>query len=458
MNKFKKQSIAALAAFGLAFSLVACGDDSSSSVGPNGDEEITSSSSEEDLSSSSKKDKSSSSASKEKSSSSTQKDKSSSSTKKDDSSSSTKEKSSSSVKEDSSSSVEEVSSSSEEETKIVGVVFDGGNYQVQEGELRTIDNKGNVSEKSLSFYQDSRVAVNGDYVYVMEGLGTDNITKVKVESISEGEKKAVVWQVSFANANPVDLAFDGENAWVALQNADSLVKISAKDGKVMKSIKTSDFAAEGQISPYVTDIELADGKLYDYIQYMRETRMLIKKEKQSNYGFYGVFVCDGEIGNINLRNSEDATHTRWNSNGCEDENDRIHARKAIQQMNKFIDAQLVKEFGGGNAGKSDISGAEEFLYMDVAYDELDDTELETVVGRTNGELQKDESSSQTTLFDDIEFGKKKLEQHGHVSIEEPTTATIDEDGELFGGKTDTPHIPTPGPVPPPVPSDEKKYF
>ena len=209
----------------------------------------------------------------------------------------------------------------------------------------------------------------------------------------------------------------------------------------------------GDVSLYI----LKDKQGDNYIQYMRETRMLIKKEKQSNYGFYGVFVCDGEIGNINLRNSEDATHTKWNSNECEDENDKIHARRAIQQMNRFIDNQLVKEFGGGNASKSDISGAEEFLYMDVAYDELDDTELETVVGRTNGELQKDESSSQTTLFDDIEFGKKKLEQHGHVSIEEPTTATIDEDGELFGGKTDTPHIPTPGPVPPPVPSDEKKY-
>lgn len=292
MNKFKKQSIAALAAFGLAFSLVACGDDSSSSVGPNGDEEITSSSSEEDVSSSSK-DKSSSSASKEKSSSSTQKDKSSSSTKKDDSSSSTKEKSSSSVKDDSSSSVEEVSSSSEEETKIVGVVFDGGNYQVQEGELRTIDNKGNVSEKSLSFYQDSRVAVNGDYVYVMEGLGTDNITKVKVESISEGEKKAVVWQVSFANANPVDLAFDGENAWVALQNADSLVKISAKDGKVMKSIKTSDFAAEGQISPYVTDIELADGKLYALMQ-----RYSMDAEWNFTYPRGLVAIYDAETGKL----------------------------------------------------------------------------------------------------------------------------------------------------------------
>ena len=209
----------------------------------------------------------------------------------------------------------------------------------------------------------------------------------------------------------------------------------------------------GAVSLYI----LKDKQGDNYIQYMRETRMLIKKEKQPNYGFYGVFVCDGEIGNINLRNSEDATHTKWNSSECEDETDKLHARRAIQQMNKFIDEKLVDTFGGSGAGKSDISGAEEFLYMDVAYDELEDSEMETVVGKTNGELQNEESSSQTTLFDDIAFGKKKTEQHGYVSIDETTTASIDEEGDLQGGRSDHHHIPTPGPIPPPNPVDENKF-
>ena len=112
------------------------------------------------------------------------------------------------------------------DAELAGVIFDGGDYQVPEGELRWIDVEGNISEKSLSFYQDSRVATNGNDVFVMEGLGTDNISLVKPEFIEEGAKKAVVWQVKFENSNPVDMAFDGEEAWVALQNADSLVKIS----------------------------------------------------------------------------------------------------------------------------------------------------------------------------------------------------------------------------------------
>lgn len=152
------------------------------------------------------------------------------------------------------------------DAELAGVIFDGGDYQVPEGELRWIDVEGNISEKSLSFYQDSRVATNGNDVFVMEGLGTDNVSLVKPEFIEEGAKKAVVWQVKFENSNPVDMAFDGEEAWVALQNADSLVKISTKDGKVVKSIKTGEFATGEEVSPYVTDVEFDDGTLYVLMQ------------------------------------------------------------------------------------------------------------------------------------------------------------------------------------------------
>lgn len=152
------------------------------------------------------------------------------------------------------------------DTELAGVVFDGGDYQVPEGELRWIDINGKISEKSLSFYQDSRVAINDNYVFVMEGLGTDNVSMVKPELIEEGAKTAVVWQVKFENSNPVDMAFDGEEAWVALQNADSLVKISTKDGKVVKSIKTGEFATGEEVSPYVTDVEFDDGTLYVLMQ------------------------------------------------------------------------------------------------------------------------------------------------------------------------------------------------
>jgi len=150
------------------------------------------------------------------------------------------------------------------EVSIAGVVF-GSDYQT--GELRWIDKDGEISKKSLSFHQDSKVVTNGADLYVLERKGADNITKIDPDKLESEGKKAVVWQVSLDDdANPTDMAFDGDQAWVALQNADSLVKISTKDGKVKKSIKTGKFAYEGEKSPYVADIELDDGFLYVLFQ------------------------------------------------------------------------------------------------------------------------------------------------------------------------------------------------
>ena len=247
MKQMKNKLIAGAALASLAFGLVACGDDSSSTVLVVGDDAELSSSSNDDASSSSVKAESSSSVAKDKSSSSVAKDESCSSV----------------AKDESSSSVEEVSSSSAGDV-VTAAVF-GSDYTT--GELRWVINGKKISEKSIAFFQDSKVIANGSDLYVLERMKADNITKLNSKELEEKGAEAVVWQISLDdNANPVDLAFDGENAWVALQNADSLVKISTKDGKISKSIKTTDFAYEGEASPYVADIELNGGKLYVLMQ------------------------------------------------------------------------------------------------------------------------------------------------------------------------------------------------
>ena len=247
MKQMKNKLIAGAALASLAFGLVACGDDSSSSALAAGDETELSSSSNDDVSSSSVKAESSSSVAKDECSSSVAKDESSSSV----------------AKEESSSSAEEVSSSSAEDV-VTAVVF-GSDYKT--GELRWVINGKKLSEKSIAFIQDSKVIANGSDLYVLERMGADNITKLNPKELEEKVEKAVVWQIPLDDgANPTDVAFSGENAWIALQNADSLVRISTKDGKISKSIKTTDFAYEGETSPYVADIELNDGKLYVLMQ------------------------------------------------------------------------------------------------------------------------------------------------------------------------------------------------
>lgn len=247
MKQMKNKLIAGAALASLAFGLVACGDDSSSSALAAGDDTELSSSSNDDASSSSVKAESSSSVAKDECSSSVAKDESSSSV----------------AKEESSSSAEEVSGSSAEDV-VTAVVF-GSDYKT--GELRWVINGKKISEKSVAFFQDSKVIANGSDLYVLERMGADNITKLNPKELEEKVEKAVVWQIPLDDgANPTDVAFSGENAWVALQNADSLVRISTKDGKISKSIKTTDFAYEGETSPYVADIELNDGKLYVLMQ------------------------------------------------------------------------------------------------------------------------------------------------------------------------------------------------
>ncbi len=166
----------------------------------------------------------------------------------------------------------------EVEVSVAGVVF-GSDYMT--GELRWIDKDGEISKKSLSFHQDSKVVTNGADLYVLERKGADNITKIDPDKLESEGKKAVVWQVSLDDdANPTDMAFDGDQAWVALQNADSLVKISTKDGKVKKSIKTGKFAYEGESSPYVADIELDDGNLYVLMQrYTQDEKYVVTYPK-----------------------------------------------------------------------------------------------------------------------------------------------------------------------------------
>ncbi len=223
MNKMKnnvvagvvRQSVAALVAFGLAFGLAACGDDSSSNpMELNGD----------------------------------------------------------GVEDDagSSSSGSDNSSASEDESSSSDVVSLTGAYfatDYKSGELRWIDKDGKISGKSISFYQDSKLIANGGDLYVLERMGADNISLWDPEKLDDGAKEAVLWQVSLDDgANPTDMAFDGTKAWVALQNADSLIQVSTEDGKISKSIKTSAFSAKGETSPYVADIELRDGNLYVLMQ------------------------------------------------------------------------------------------------------------------------------------------------------------------------------------------------
>lgn len=351
MNKMKKnviasvakQSFAALSIASLVF-MTACGDDSSSGPSSTGDEpELSSSSNDDEGSSSSKK----------------------------------KDKSSSSVEEASSSSVEESSSSSEISVSLTGVVF-GSDYST--GELRWIDKDGKISESSLSFHQDSKVVTNGADLYVLERKGADNITKIDPEKLESKGKKAVVWQVSLDDeSNPVDMAFDGDQAWVALQNADSLVKISTEDGKVKKSIKIGKFAYEGEHSPYVADIELDDGSLYVLMQrYTQDENYVVTYPK----GLLAIYdASTGDLKDtIQLKSKNPsnvaviggnvyvATHGEYNAAYGTD----ADSQRGIEKVNvskKKSELLISGEDLGGGIASMVVDGEVVYVSINLGYDE-----------------------------------------------------------------------------------------
>ena len=300
MNKIKKQSLAALAAFGLTFGLVACGDDSSSSVSDKVDVSLT------------------------------------------------------------------------------GVVYTS-DYKT--GELRWIDKEGNVSEKSLSFHQDSKVVVDGADLYVLEAIGADNISKIDPEKLETEGKKAVTWQASLDDgSNPVDMAFDDDEAWVALQAADSLVKISTKDGKVLESIKTGKFSYKGEATPYVADIALKSGKLYVLMQrYTMDPTTWVTTYPKGLLAIYDASTGDlKDTIQLKTKNPKAiivdddaiyvATHGEYNAASGTDADEK----RGIEKINESKKSSSLyisgKELGGGVADVVVEDGIA-YVALNLGYDE-----------------------------------------------------------------------------------------
>lgn len=317
-----------------------------------------------------------------------------------------------------------------------------------------------------------RRSADGTSVYVM-GVSDDiehqkrylrDIEKAVVEnfwlSILEGKLIVKIGETTIEKKTIIDLA-------EKVYSQPELYGIKGKSD-IRKYIEAVYLADTDNKHIHITDSsvpELGEVHLYvlkdkhgdNCIQYMRGSGMTIKTESHPNYGFYGVFVCKGDAGNENLRNSENPEHNKWSHLECDNKIDSQNANRAIRGLNKFITQQLINIFGGDSTGKSDISGAEEFLYMNVSSEDIEDPEMEVILGKPKEEVQEKESQVQTTIFERSQEPKTKQERHGHIVVEENCTASMNDEGDLHGGRGTNPHEPTPGPPPPPIPANDKKY-
>ena len=145
-------------------------------------------------------------------------------------------------------------------------VYVFGSNRSDAGELRWIDEDGEVSEAKVSLYQDSRIFPIDGKIFVLEGLSIDNI------SVFDPSKNKVTAQVKLDDSsNPVDVVqANDDEVWVALQNAPKIAKISIEKKKETKKIKTKDFIQGKAISPNVVDLEVTGDTLIALFQRMDE--------------------------------------------------------------------------------------------------------------------------------------------------------------------------------------------
>ena len=145
-------------------------------------------------------------------------------------------------------------------------VYVFGSNRSDAGELRWIDEDGEVSEAKVSLYQDSRIFPIDGKIFVLEGLSIDNI------SVFDPSKNKVTAQVKLDDSsNPVDVVkANDDEVWVALQNAPKIVKVSIEKKKVINKIKTKDFIQGKAISPNVVDLEVTGDTLIALFQRMDE--------------------------------------------------------------------------------------------------------------------------------------------------------------------------------------------
>ena len=135
----------------------------------------------------------------------------------------------------------------------------GSDYKT--GELRWVLEDG-VSDKKLSFNQDSKlVGIDGN-LFVLERLAADNLALVDV---SEDKVK---WQIDLDDAsNPSDVVkANKDEVWVALEGAAKFVKISVKDGKVTKTVETKKFNQGKASTPNLVDLEVSGDTLFALFQ------------------------------------------------------------------------------------------------------------------------------------------------------------------------------------------------
>lgn len=132
------------------------------------------------------------------------------------------------------------------------------------GELHRFSLEDTTLSDGISFHQDSRLRSNGENLWILEGLGVDNLVKLPLDYQSADD---VALERSLPEeSNPVDMEFIGKKAWVSLENTNKLIQIDIETGTTSKSVDLSKFAFDENNKANSGDLMLSNDTLFVLIQ------------------------------------------------------------------------------------------------------------------------------------------------------------------------------------------------
>ena len=241
--------------------------------------------------------------------------------------------------------------------------------------------------------------------------------------IIDSEKLPSLMEENFPDAEDTDYGHNNPRPYY------EAVRWADKDEDKNHILKTDVIPGLGKVRFYLKKIRKENR---DRCIFLRKELMYIQQKPYSKYGFYGVFICDGDEGNRALRPAENPPHTEWDKKNCNNDEQKIAAQKALTAINSYIDKILKEEFSTKGKSRLELIDSNHYLYIPTA-DEDDDSNDNAQTGASTGEL-KDDGTSPTGATDTMKA--KLINLNGSVFTLVDDRVLPSKDGNLWSGHRD----------------------
>lgn len=173
------------------------------------------------------------------------------------------------------------------------------------------------------------------------------------------------------------------------------------------------------------------------IAYIRKPGMVVSADRKATItSFSAVLICENAKGNDLLREMENQEHNEWKWENAKTEERRKQAKKAYEELTKFINSKILEINAATEQGYMRLEGLEKFITM------------ESDMGRGKGD-EKSEEKKETADIKTAEYYKELFSVSKTKDLKitlKPTSGREDDSGDsVFGEEGGGGDFPTPIP-------------